>query len=93
MAYGDNPVVVKDLSHTVTYEVDGYRPGFRGKIKQRRFLCVGGPADGAHRCELEHTIHDLFPRQGQACGYRRYNAATGGRGGNTYSAIWVWFKS
>lgn len=89
MAYGDNPKIVKDRTTTVTVEVDGYRPGMRGKITQRRFKCVGGPMAGAYRAEVDHRMSDMLPGPHRPLGYRMFNRA--GRDNSSHKAVWVWF--
>lgn len=82
-----NLIIKKDLGHTVTYECDAYREGFRRTFKQRRFRCVGGPLDGAHRTEVEHRAEGyLIGRQRNVFGYRPFNNA----GGSSHSMVWVW---
>ena len=82
-----NLIIKKDLGHTVTYECDGYREGFRRTFKQRRFRCIGGPLEGAHRTEIEHQNEDLIGRFSKpGFGYRPFNNA----GLSKHSQVWVW---
>ena len=57
---------------------------FRGRLRKRRvqrFICVGGPHDGAYRAEFELEDKRTAPVR-----YRMFNNA----GSSKHSAIWIW---
>lgn len=85
MAYGDNAKIVGENPDRVMLQVDGFQKNQRVVVRERRFLCKGGPLGGQRKSHSELRYLD------RVVGYHRYNKASAGFDSPRETQVWVWF--